>query len=66
MKQKIMTIIQQNVNLYRTFAVLLSVSIVVKTNFRLFNKTLFYSNNNTPPRLTPVAHLGGFSFYTGV
>jgi hypothetical protein len=66
MKQKIMNIIKQNINLYRTFAVSLSGSIVYKTNARLLNKTLFYSKNNTPPRLTPVAHLGGFSFYTGL
>jgi hypothetical protein len=57
---------QHNININRTFAVSLSGSIVFKTIYRLFNKTLFYSNNNTPLRLTPVAHLRGFSFYTGV
>jgi len=57
---------QHNININRTFVVSISGSIVSKTIFRFFNKTLFYSNNNIPPRLTSVAHLGGFSFNIGV
>jgi hypothetical protein len=57
---------QHNININRTFAASLLGSIVFKTTYRLFNKTLFYSNNNTPLRLTTVAHLRGFSFYTGL
>ncbi len=30
------------------------------------NTTIFNINNNTPSRLTSVAHLGGFSLYTGL
>ncbi len=65
-KQKIMAIIQQYINIYCTFALSLSGRLVSITNFRLLKKTLFITNNNTPPRLTTVAHLGGFSFYTGL
>jgi hypothetical protein len=66
MKQNIITIMQYNINLFRRFAVSLFGSIVSKTNFSLLKKTLFYSNNNIPLRLTSVAHLGGFSFNIGV
>lgn len=61
-----MTIMQQFLNIYRTFVLQLSNSVVSITPFRYFKKTIFYINDNTPPRLTSVAHLGGFSFNIGL
>jgi hypothetical protein len=57
---------QQFLNINRKFVPQLFNNVVYLTTFRYLKKTIFYINDNTPPRLTSVAHLGGFSFNIGL
>ncbi len=49
-----------------TFAALKSKLLAIVIANGLIQKPIFHINDNTPPRLTSVAHLGGFSFYIGL
>ena len=49
-----------------TFAALKPLDLIHKPVFRSSKKKIDSINDNTPPRLTSVAHLGGFSFYMGL
>lgn len=49
-----------------TFASTVPALLPIRTACGSFDKTTFSVNNNTPPGLTSVAHLGGFSFLWGL
>jgi hypothetical protein len=49
-----------------TFASTVPALLPIRTACRSFNKKTYSVNDNTPPGLTSVAHLGGFSFLWGL
>ncbi|RZS97534.1 hypothetical protein [Cecembia calidifontis] len=49
-----------------TFASTVPALLPIRTACGSFDKKTFSVNDNTPPRLTSVAHLGGFSFLWGL
>lgn len=49
-----------------TFASMVPALLPIRTACESFDKKTFSVNDNTPPRLTSVAHLGGFSFLWGL
>lgn len=49
-----------------TFALTVHALLPIRTACGSFDKKTLFVNDNTPPRLTPVAHLGGFSFLWGL
>lgn len=49
-----------------TFASTAPALLPIRTACGSFDKKTFSVNDNTPPRLTSVAHLGGFSFLWGL
>lgn len=49
-----------------TFASMVPALLPIRTACGSFNKKTYFVNDNTPPGLTSVAHLGGFSFLWGL
>lgn len=49
-----------------TFALTVPALLPIGTACGPFNKKTYSVNDNTPPRLTSVAHLGGFLFFMGL
>ena len=49
-----------------TFASTVPALLPIRTACGSFDKKTYSVNNNTPPGLTSVAHLGGFSFLWGL
>jgi hypothetical protein len=57
---------QHKVKIYSTFAPSKHTVLATSIANVFSKKILFNSKDNTPPRLTTVAHLGGFSFNIGL